>query len=216
MKRALFFSALLISGCSTTPNTTEPDSASGKSRSQPVWVVDHGWHAGIVIRREALQFSIPSIRKTFPEDIYLEVGWGDAEFYQAQQITPQLVAQAVLWPSSAVLHVAGFDKDPRQYFPRSEVVCVNVSAEEYGDLVRFIGSSFARDGEDRLIPLKRGMVGHSRFYQARGLYHAFNNCNQWTAQALASAGIKVNTFFTLTSDILIRSLPKKEPDQCLQ
>lgn len=57
----------------------------GGDRAYPVWVVRHRWHTGLVVRREDVPADIWPERDDFPGAEYLEVGWGERDFYQARR-----------------------------------------------------------------------------------------------------------------------------------
>lgn len=56
-------------------------------------------------------------------------------------------------------------------------------------------------------PQRQGLYGDAQFYAGVGLYTAANTCNKWTAKALASAGLPVQTATTLTAGQIMRALP---------
>ena len=60
------------------------------------------------------------IKSRFGETPYLEFGWGDKGFYQANEITSGITFKAVFWPTESVVHVVAVPKEPRIYFKNSE------------------------------------------------------------------------------------------------
>ena len=51
-------------------------------KTRSVFVVNHGWHSGIVIKKgDILEGVLPEVRD-FPDAEYLEIGWGDRDYYQ--------------------------------------------------------------------------------------------------------------------------------------
>lgn len=210
MNRLFLFFVTVFSSCSILPGALKPASPSADTAAHTMWIVNHGWPTGVVIERAQLEEYIPTLRKHFADQYYLEIGWGDAEFYQAGTITPRLVIQALFFPTRPVLHVVGFSEYPGNYFGTSEVSRVRMTNGQYNRLLMFVNSSFSRDRNGQVYPLGTGIYGHSHFYPATGMYHALNNCNQWTAKALSSSGVEINASLSLMPDGIMNVLVKRE------
>jgi deoxyribonuclease V len=163
-----------------------------------IWVVRHAWHTGLVVRRADVPADIWPERDDFPGAEYLEVGWGERDFYQVPQGTLWLGLKAAFWANDSVLHVAAFYVPPAVYFAGSEVAEIALSTRGFRALVVFIADAHARTGEGRAIPLGPGRYGHSRFYLGRERY-VLTTCNVWTARALRAGGLPMTPFWALTA-----------------
>lgn len=181
-----------------TPTNTSP--------SQQIFIANHGWHTGIIVPADALRQRLPDLAARFPYYDWLEIGWGDAGFYQNETITIALTLNAVLTPSDTVMHVVGFDGEPSAMFYQSEVIAHPISTAQLDNVLTFIDNSFAKNQADRLITQANGRYGDSQFYRAVGKYYAFNTCNKWTAKALVSAGIDIGTAYKLTASSVMNGL----------
>ena len=164
-----------------------------------IYVVSHGWHTAIVLKREEIPDTIvwPELRD-FAASQYIEIGWGDWEFYQAPEATWAMTLKAAFWPTRSVLHVAGFSEPVRKFFPANEVIEVVLTDEGFKELCRFIARTHMRVERDQGIKIGPGLYGNSGFYPAEGKFHVFRNCNSWVAQALRVAGLPVSRF-TMTA-----------------
>lgn len=163
-----------------------------------VYLVHHGWHAGIAFCQKDLWDTLWPREVFFPERRFLEVGWGEAGYYPDPNPGVGDALRAALWPSRAVLHVAGFDDAPVQLF-RESVRQLDLDAEAFRRLVAYVANYFARDQTGQVQRLQPGLYGReSFFYAARGRYHLFNNCNHWVARALRAAGLPVAPARALT------------------
>jgi uncharacterized protein (TIGR02117 family) len=189
-KQAMFMMLLpvmLLGSCASPParpsNMPEP--------AKWVYVVSHGWHTGIVVKREDIPVGIWPEHRDFPEAKYLEVGWGDKRFYQAPNATLSLALKAAFTATPSVLRIIGFTAPVEVYFPESDIIEVGLSLEGFERLGRFIHQTYQRDASGRPISLGRGPYGNSVFYLAVGNYHLFNTCNNWTAKALKAAGCPI-------------------------
>ena len=181
---------------------------------EPVYLVSHGWHVGLVIRRtEATAAHWPE-QDDFPDATFLEVGWGDRDYYQDPDPGVGTLLKAGLWPTKSVLHIVGFRRSVTAYFPRSEIIRIDVSEAGVDSLAAYIHDTYARDDEGRAVALGPGLYGESRFYAGRQRYHIFKNCNTWAARALRAAGVPVRPSEILTAaDLLKQARPFGETIQ---
>jgi uncharacterized protein (TIGR02117 family) len=168
--------------------------APAPSESEPrktIYLVNHGWHAGIVLRRAEIPDSVWPAPGDFPNAQYLEVGWGDMDYYQTPDPHMGLILKAALLPTASVLHIVGFSGSVPAYFPYSETIRIELSSAGFEHLSRTIAASFARDEAGNTTSLGHGLYGNSHFYLSRESYHLFNTCNVWTARALRAAGLPI-------------------------
>lgn len=185
-KIALPFLLSLSVTCASPPEGLFPPRDGEPAK--PIYIVNHGWHAGIVLRGADVPPDLWPERRDFSLAEYLEVGWGDRDYYMSSRPGACLLLNAALLPTASVLHVVGFRGSVADYFPGSEIIRVNLSAEGFKRLVSYLDNSFDRDGKGRAPSLGPGLYGDSRFYPSRETYHAFNTCNVWVARALRAAG----------------------------
>jgi len=169
-----------------------------------IYLVNHGWHAGIVMRRSDIPRGIWPEHRDFPDSKYLEVGWGDSTFYQTPEPDLFIALQAGLTPTESVLHIVGFNNPVTRYFPYSEVVEIQLSNTGFERLCRYFNDSHLRDKTGNALALGPGLYGKSRFYRSSEAYHLFNNSNHWTARALQTAGCRSVSESVLTVDQLMK------------
>jgi uncharacterized protein (TIGR02117 family) len=170
------------------------------------YVVSHGWHTSIVLNCGDLAEVLPSLEEDVCDGEYVEIGWGDERFYQAQTVTPGLTLRAILWPTPSVLHVVMFRDMPQRYFSQSEVVELSVAQAGYRDLLAFVARSFTRTSDNALIRLGPGLYGDSWFYHAEGVFSAFNTCNTWVAKAIEKTGYPISSSMILTAQGVLSQL----------
>jgi uncharacterized protein (TIGR02117 family) len=186
----------LASACGAPMASRYPPA--GDDVDHPVWVVRHDWHTGLVVRRAAVPAEVWPEGHDFAGAEYLEVGWGERDFYQAPQGTLGLGLKAAFWANESVLHVAGFSAPPAVYFGGREVVEIRLSTRGVHALVAFIANAHARTPEGGAIALGPGRYGDSRFYLGRERY-MLTTCNVWTARALRAAGFPITPLRALTA-----------------
>ena len=171
---------------------------------EPIYLVSHGWHVGIVIERTDSTAAHWPEQADFPDAVFLEVGWGDRDYYQDPDPDVGKLLKAGLWPTKSVLHIVGFRRPVTAYFPRSEIIRLDVPEAGIDALAAYVHDAYARDDAGNVIALGPGLYGESRFYAGRQRYHVFKNCNTWAARALRAAGVRVRPAEILTADDLLR------------
>lgn len=166
-------------------------------------MVGHGWHSGIVIRRDQIPTEAWPEHVRFPPAPFLEVGWGDRAFYRVPDAGVGLALRAAFASGGSVLHLAGLDRPPTERFPRSEIIALELSGRGAEALARFVSGAYARDASGDPIDLGPGLYPGSRFYAAAGRYSLLYTCNSWIADALRAAGCSITPAWALTAGNLL-------------
>jgi uncharacterized protein (TIGR02117 family) len=189
---------LLVQGCLGPVKELYPPAP--EQRTVSVYIVSHGWHAGIAVHSEDIPMEVWIKDDVMPPVRFLEIGWGDQGYYQAPRINLGLILKASFWPTPSVMHLAGFNLPVSQYFAASQVIEVRISEEGMRELAKFITASFQTDEEGRGIPKGSGLYGtYSFFYKAEGYYYLPKTSNMWTAQALRSTGAPITPIYGFTA-----------------
>ncbi len=197
-------SLVLLTACSTVPRSQDRFVDEPGQATRRIHVVSHGWHTGIVVPSDVATTYLPDLEKRFGSVPFLEFGWGDKGFYQAETISAGLALQAMFWPTDAVMHVVAVPERADRYFPHSEVVSLCVSDAALASMMQFVARSFVRNA-DNLAPSQNGLYGDSQFYAAVGDYFMFNTCNTWTATGLYEAGVEISPHL-LTASAVMRAV----------
>lgn len=157
-----------------------------------IFVTNHGYHTGIVVPLRDFDPQRTLSTAYFNNRNWIEIGWGDAAFYQARGEDYWHGLKALLTPTEAILHVHAFLAPPKARFSASEVIGVKVSEAGYRRLLARIKATFTRNKDGRVIPAGNGLYGVSYFYKAEGSYSLTYTCNSWTAEMLADAGVDID------------------------
>ena len=185
---------VLAARCHLPRRTVAPDRA--QDSTSAIYVVQHGWHAGIAVRRADLPEGRWPILDAFPNAAYLEVGWGEARYYPGTSRGVWGTLRAGGWPTGSVVHVVPIDRAVPERFPGQTVVRVPVGEAALDALTSFVAASFAVDSTGQATAAAPGYYADSRFYASPLPYHVFNNCNHWAAAALEAAGCDTSPRWT--------------------
>lgn len=195
---ACLLGGLLGAGCAAAQ-------ADALSAERTVYVVRHGWHTGIVFRAADLPAD-SHLRRAFPQADHVEAGWGDRDFYRAQEPGVVLGLRALLWPTPGALHIVGLSGPPQASFPAARIVELGVAQADLNRMHERVQASFETDADAAPRPLGPGLYGDGRFYASTEDFHAFKTCNVWTAQALRAGGLPLRPAAALTAGLLLRQL----------
>jgi len=166
-----------------------------------ILLVHNGYHSGIVLPRATIATlagehghgALVAVTTRFAADAWLEIGWGDEDFYRhvptPGDLTLGLALRALFAPNNlSVLHVVGV-ADPRAQFVDAPMVELDLSTEGFARLVAKVDATFARGADGQPQDLGRGLYGPSLFYRAVGHFHIGRVCTHWVADMLDAAGV---------------------------
>ncbi|UPU35539.1 DUF2459 domain-containing protein [Geomonas paludis] len=197
---------LPLSGCAAGDKWKYLPATKAEERS--IYVIAHGWHAGIALPVEELGEELGFVKEFLRPGRYYEFGWGEADFYQADKVTVPIFLKAVFWRNPSVMHVFSMPATPADEFRGTDLVELKLSETGLKHLKDSLRASFKFDPAQRPYPLKRGQQGEYRFFKAEGDYLITHTCNTWTAKMLASGGVPMDTVFTLRSAGVMRQAKK--------
>jgi uncharacterized protein (TIGR02117 family) len=189
--------SVVAAGCAQSIERLHPPAAG--TAVKPVYVINHGWHTGIAVRRADIPEGVWPEHRDMPASQYLEVGWGNRDFYVAPEGTLWRALKAAFWPTPSVLHIVGFDGPVERFFRQREIVEVLVSASGLRQLAAFIENAYAKHDSGTPIVVGPGHYANSRFYVGREKYSLLKTCNTWAAQALQSAGLPITPLYAITA-----------------
>jgi uncharacterized protein (TIGR02117 family) len=192
--KCLVLVIVLLSGAGCSPPGPPLYPVSAQEEPFYIYIVRYEWHTGLVVKYDDIELHLWPEKDDFPEALYLEVGWGDRDFYQTPQPGLGILLQAALKSPASVLFVIGVPTTVTRYFPYADILEIPLSRRGLEELVRFIHATYKRDASGQTIPLGPGHNHrHSMFYLAEGDYSLFNTCNSWISRALQAAGLPMKT-----------------------
>lgn len=172
-----------------------------------VYISRNNWHTGIIIKTELIK---NELRELFPNIIeyeWIDIGWGDEEFYQHDGFNTDLAVQALFVNTPSVLRIEGIMMNVNNYLSYSDsFIKMKFNEHNFNNLLNFIFSSLKIENEKPI--LKSSRAGKIFFYSSTLNYNAFYTCNTWIAEGLAESGFPINPFLILTSQKLFSEINK--------
>ena len=169
-----------------------------------IMVETNGIHTGIVM---PLVTPHKDWRRDFPASdlphpdlpyTHVSVSWGEREVFLNTptwaDLSP-LTGLRALVGGDALLHVAHYVRPA----PGEDTRVLRLRPEEYRRLVERIERQVRPPGSRKVL---RGYAGYDVFYDAPGTYHLGNTCNQWTSDALASAGVRIGRWTPFAGGVM--------------
>jgi uncharacterized protein (TIGR02117 family) len=173
-----------------------------KDFSHTIYIVKQQWHTGIVFKKDDIDITEWNEILEFGEYEWIDVGWGDREFYQYPGFDLGLAVQALFYPTESTLRVEGFNFDISRYAEISDLAIeINISEEIFKYLCRFISNTYRKDKEGNLKIFSKKFGGNIIYYDAEYNYHLFNTCNTWIAKGFKESGLDFDTNIVLAEQL---------------
>lgn len=206
--RLALFLVVVVAGCTSARSAADLDLGTSP---RIVRVAAHGMHTGLILQAEDIAASAWPARADFASAEFLEVGWGDREYYVSEDPGLWLGLRALASSTSSALHVVGFRGSIEQQFPAREIVAVSLSGIGFERLVAFVRDTHAYDANGRPIVLGPGGAANSLFYASDRRFHLFETCNTWVARALRAGGLPIDPTPAFTSSALMMQVRAAAP-----
>jgi len=203
----LFVAVLL---CALVGGALLPRNGGSMARdaSVPVFVRSNGVHTDIVMPARAAGLDchrlVPPGHVQSPSGAgeWVAIGTGERETFlntpRWRDIRVRTLGRFV-FGGELLLHVEHVDA-PR---PGPRVRALRLRPEQALRLGQAIAGTFRRGVDGHTLPLAgTGFGARDVFYLASGRYDALRNCNQWTADMLGKAGVRVGRWTPLAPAVL--------------
>ena len=157
------------------------------ARTYRVYVADWGYHTSIIVEQPA-GWELGSLGAGSAP--YIEYAWGERRFYMESNYRPDVLFAAVFLPTESVTYVESWRLDPARFARPRALYARDVDASQLLALVEALEGTMRRapDGQ-RPAPYPAASGYSGRFYRAHGAYLWSHDCNRWTVDRLAAAGI---------------------------
>jgi uncharacterized protein (TIGR02117 family) len=191
-----------LPGCATDGACLDDSTSPELVRS--IYIVKRGWHSGIAIAAADWPDRNWSLLADFPDSEYLEFGWGDERFYQAEPETLLLGVRAALWPTSSVVHVIGIHSPITGNIDADDVVEVRVSAAGLRRMAEAIQQEFTEQTPTATPVSLSAAPKPNHFYSANSKFFFPRMCNWWIATRLEEANCPIRPWTVVTATRVMR------------
>ena len=162
--------------------------------SYRVFVADWGYHTSVIVEQPPGARRGPVGRERAR---FVEYAWGDRRFYMESDYRPHSVFATLFLPTQSVVYLAAWDTAPDSAAARPRALYGRtvtgaqlralITAAERQIRPASAGGDHGDQSRASAFAPARGYTG--RFYPAYGRYLWWNDCNRWTADRLAEAGL---------------------------
>ncbi len=166
-----------------------------------VWVERDRYHTAIVLPTELVREVAGNLLPVLSDRPLVRFGWGDRAYYGASNQNLWLAIKALVLPTRSVMEVSSFNTLDEV----GERVVQLGSQVDVEKLLKHISNTFTWDTSGQPILERTGDNGF-QYYSARGLYHMFKNCNNWTAKALKVSGLEIKHFRAFFAESVMKQL----------
>lgn len=214
VKGVLFFVAFVagyllvaVAGTFITTDKQQPQTITN-DKTVRVYVVSNGIHTDWVL---PTQHAVKNWRvhleqtklKKYLKAPYIGFGWGDKDFFLKSVnanfpgIIPTL--KATFLPSQSLIHLS-FYQNINPSLPN--IYPLDISISQYQILVKYILKSCKLNAQQQLQWVSSGYQSYDFFFEAKGAYHLFNTCNNWTNRGLKVMGVRTGIWTPLEQGVL--------------
>lgn len=171
-----------------------------------IYVSSIGWHTGIVVPAYSLPDSIWKEGHDFSEADYLEIGWGEADFYPSEGANLWYAIKSIFWPTPSVIHINAIMQSVEDYYTNTNVVKIEITDDQLEKIIRFIVKEMDLDEQGNIVPAAKGFYPQSHFYKGNSSYYFPNHSNVWVARAIKRAGFDIRPIWLQTTGCVLNKV----------
>ena len=194
----------------------KPDTSKTREPRDPdvlVWLIADKYHTGMVFPYDWLVESGFVPPKGFGSTKYVTLSWGNRDAYSKQGIDTKWKLFRVLFtPTPSVMELIPSDWNITEVLPDQRIYRRLTPRDKGPALAAFLNAC-AKQGPDGLpIVVCESSWGEGVQLEGRYPYFIPRVCNVWTVQCIENIGGRINPWFALTADGLIREAVKPPND----
>lgn len=197
---------------STTLGPSEPEST-GKDPNLLVWMISDEWHTGMIFPYDWLIESGFIPPAGFGDPQYVTLSWGNRDAYSQEGFDhPWKVFRVLFTPTPSVMELIPLDWHIAEVCPHQRIWRKLVPRDRGPAIAAFLNACSATGADGRPVVVAASSWGEGVQLEGRHSYFIPRVCNVWTAQAIEALGGKINPWFGLTAEGLIRQAERPPND----
>ncbi|MGE5525289.1 MAG: DUF2459 domain-containing protein [Rhodospirillaceae bacterium] len=169
-----------------------------------MYVVAHRYHTGIMVRAADVPQDAWPARVDLADAEYLELGWGEREYYIRDEPGVWRGLRALLIPSRSTVEVIAITGLPDRTGDDREMIELRVPRSGFERLIEFVRQSHDLDAQGRGVIVAVASRERGIFYASPRTFHGLENCNVWVARGLEAAQLPIRPGTALTAGMLLR------------
>jgi uncharacterized protein (TIGR02117 family) len=173
----------------------------------PIFVETNGVHVSLIVPISAAGEDLSDLIR--PEDLsnrdlygtHAMIGWGHGAVYRNAQTWADVqsgdILSAFFGSDDTTLHIYHLiDPQPTSFRKR-----FRVSVAQYRHIMKDVRASFrlTKDGKSKAYP---AYGPDNLFYDSKGYYSALYTCNEWTADLLRRAGVRMGIWAPMPGGVM--------------
>ncbi|RZO19793.1 MAG: DUF2459 domain-containing protein [SAR92 clade bacterium] len=156
-----------------------------------IYFSNNGLHTHLLLPTAKVNDRVPSLQAYFPNSAWLQIGWGDYEYYGNPKQTKWMGLKALFSPTAAVMGILGVNAIPNDISRKRKLYEIHLDSMHWNAILDFVCEHLKLDASNQATEVRVKDNGEM-FFEAHGTYTIFNTCNHWTARALNVAGLRMN------------------------
>lgn len=185
---------VFLLGCTGSSVTTYNSFCPTDSTDTQVttYLLSHGWHVGLLLPTASLKELAGGSILELQSYPYVEVGWGDEDYYMGKELPLLGALQAGLFSGGSVLHIVGFNSLEEAESMALEAVTLKLSQTGIATIGERIRETLYTDSQGETVRLGSSLYGTGSFYKSNLPFSINYTCNSWVSDLLIAAGCKVS------------------------
>lgn len=168
-----------------------------------IYVSSISWHTGIVVPSNIFPASIWPRQHNYSNAAFLEIGWGDEDFFSNPGFNPWYALKAVFWPTPSVIQIRPIYGRVETSYYKNDVAKIEISGEQLQRLRNYLLEEFELDQNGKVIPATAG-PSNSYFFKGSSSYYFPKNSNVWAARAIKKAGFPIRPIWYQTTGQVVK------------
>jgi hypothetical protein len=168
-----------------------------------IYVSSISWHTGIVIPVGTFPDKLWPEQGNYLDAAFLEIGWGDADYFSNESFNPWYALKAVAWPTSSVLQIRPIYGKVETFYSNTNLAKIEICREQLDGLRNYLIGEFELNENGEIMPVTPG-PSNSYFYKGSSSYYFPKNSNVWVARALKESGFSIDPIWYQTTGKVVR------------
>jgi len=177
-----------------------------------IFISTNGVHTNILLPAKTENFNWLEFLQLKNNCKYIAFGWGDEEFYlntpTLKDLKLSTAFKAGFLPTKTIMQIYCIKNKPLE---SEKIIKITLNNKQFNKINNFVKNSFKLDNNKSVIKVEANNKFYfkEQFFEAKGTYSIFNNCNNWTNRALKQAEIK-NSIWTPFDKSVMYHITKKQ------